>query len=510
MTNEFVEKSINDSIISYSERSRLYALQPEGKGSPFVESISSYLCRIAESHNIKVSTLFFDILYPLLPSYSYLKNLKGKKLIRGSSLLGIGKTAIEIVSALEKLTKRDDLQALTLLNWSAILNLKLISQSKRWCSNCFNEMKESGQRLYEPLIWQIKEISICGKHLVSLREICINCHKRIQHYSSNLQIGFCPFCNIFLGENPIVETSDELGIDSTQKVICNMYSQLLKNNYNSLVPTKRVINNFFLRLKNENPSISYSNFARNLAFSSSQMETWFNGECKPPISFWAVVCEIMGVSIEELFIKYHSLEALKPLLEKRKKSEKRVFINKENKQLLEMELMKYLNSGEGNLSLLEFSRIQGYTPGVVKRHFPKLSEEVIEKNKEKINNDKIIFYDSVEKQIRKKLNNKGVERLSLTRILEQYGISYQMGRKYLPQLCDEVSNEYQQYIIEKRKKEIFSNEEEIKNIVMDMHNQGMYPINSKITKKHSIPLIFRNSYYREYRDSIKRELGYFD
>ncbi|MED2762089.1 TniQ family protein [Bacillus thuringiensis] len=510
MNDKLMEFSAYKQTIDYSERSLLYALQPEGKGTPFVESISSYLCRIAESHNIKVSTLFFEILYPLLPSYSYLKNVKGKKLIKGSSLLGIGKTAIEIVRVLEKLTKRKDLHTLTLLNWSAILNLKLISKSKSWCSLCFNEMKQSGQNLYEPLIWQINEISICSKHFVSLQEICTNCQKRIPHYSSNMQIGFCPFCSTFLGGKSLLDTSDELGSDSIQKKLCDMYSQLLKNNYNPFVPTKRAISNFFFRLKNENPSISYSNFARNLAFSRGQMETWFNGECRPPISFWAAICEIMGISIEELFIKDHSFEILKPLLEKRKKSGKRVFINKENKKRLERALVKYLNSGEDNLSLIEFSRSQGYTPVVVKHHFPKLSEEVIKRNKLKIRNDKIIFYDSVEKQIRKILNSKDIKRLSLKQTLKQYGISYQMGKKYLPHLCDELSNSYQQYIKEQRKKVIINNEEEIKRIIMDMHNQGVYPINSKIIKEHPNPLIFRNCHYREYRDTIKRELGYFE
>ncbi|MFA1714145.1 hypothetical protein ACDX66_20805 [Peribacillus frigoritolerans] len=113
----------------YSERSQLYGLEPIGKGTAFVESIGSYICRLAYSHNIQVSRLMQEVIYPKLLSQEYLKK-QYYKTISGSSTIGIGKIAIEVVSALELLTKRNDLTELTLLNWSAILNIKLISLKK--------------------------------------------------------------------------------------------------------------------------------------------------------------------------------------------------------------------------------------------------------------------------------------------------------------------------------------------------------------------------------------------
>src|ERR1044071_2135600 len=48
-------------------RGRLYSLEPVGVDTPEVESLSSYIVRLAEEHSVTVGTLFRQELMPNLP-----------------------------------------------------------------------------------------------------------------------------------------------------------------------------------------------------------------------------------------------------------------------------------------------------------------------------------------------------------------------------------------------------------------------------------------------------------
>src|SRR5687768_14088226 len=48
------------------ERSRLYRKHPICVGTPLVESLTSYLCRVADAHSITIGTLLTRIVLPLI------------------------------------------------------------------------------------------------------------------------------------------------------------------------------------------------------------------------------------------------------------------------------------------------------------------------------------------------------------------------------------------------------------------------------------------------------------
>lgn len=51
-------------IGSYAPRSRLYSLPPFGAGTPLVESLPSYIMRLAHSHSVTVETLITREILP--------------------------------------------------------------------------------------------------------------------------------------------------------------------------------------------------------------------------------------------------------------------------------------------------------------------------------------------------------------------------------------------------------------------------------------------------------------
>src|SRR6266568_5507760 len=108
-------------------RSRLYSLEPIGIGTPEVESLSSYLNRLAQAHCVTVSAL---IAHELVPHVDTLASARARRapspsreVPRGLGQLlapriyGLGRTAATWVDGLEGLTGRRDLRFLTLLTW---------------------------------------------------------------------------------------------------------------------------------------------------------------------------------------------------------------------------------------------------------------------------------------------------------------------------------------------------------------------------------------------------------
>ena len=133
--------------------SRLYHLEPIGMGSPFVESLTSYVTRLAEAHSILSRTLVTDDILPRLnqshlyhnghPTYDHLtKFWKQSAFLNGTSM-----EARNWVQAMEQLTLRCDLRFLTMLTWSSVLSSRgLLRPTQAWCPACYQEWRERGRR----------------------------------------------------------------------------------------------------------------------------------------------------------------------------------------------------------------------------------------------------------------------------------------------------------------------------------------------------------------------------
>lgn len=96
---------------SVPPRSRLYHLEPIGVGTPYVESLTSFLMRLANAHSLEVSTL----LSKEISNYfhrEYLQEHRNKGLStllnRGAALNCNGILASQLHQSLKQLTLRKD------------------------------------------------------------------------------------------------------------------------------------------------------------------------------------------------------------------------------------------------------------------------------------------------------------------------------------------------------------------------------------------------------------------
>lgn len=88
----------------------------------YVESLTSYISRLAKEHNIATGTLINKILFPNMDKEYLIKSAKhgGNRFYDGAkSINGYCKNALDFSKVLEVLALRNNLKGLRLTNWRA-------------------------------------------------------------------------------------------------------------------------------------------------------------------------------------------------------------------------------------------------------------------------------------------------------------------------------------------------------------------------------------------------------
>lgn len=187
-------------VVIQRETTILYSLEPIGVGTPFVESLSSYLARLAAAHMLSVSLLLRHLIAHYLPRRNHnLRKAIGFQGIVGK-MNGAGQDASDFVGVLQKLTGRSDLHSLTMLPLSMLLsNDKLLSDISKWCPYCFEEQRMAGITIHQPLLWSLQDFKKCPAHNSELTKACPHCNLGSPIIASRTVNGYCHQCKAWLG-----------------------------------------------------------------------------------------------------------------------------------------------------------------------------------------------------------------------------------------------------------------------------------------------------------------------
>jgi len=173
--------------------SRLFHFEPIGVGSPYVESLTSYVARLAKAHSVPAGTLLAIEVGPLvkknyLPNTRSLAEIYGQESVR--ALNGNRSGALQLVQALEALTLRTDLRFLTMLLWAEVFpSLGLLKHQHSWCPLCYQKWSEKGLIIYSPLLWALRGVTVCPYHHQVLQSQCPHCHQEFLPLWRNTQPG---------------------------------------------------------------------------------------------------------------------------------------------------------------------------------------------------------------------------------------------------------------------------------------------------------------------------------
>jgi len=192
-------------------RSRLYALEPIGIGTPFVESLSGYIARLAEAHAVSVGDLVGRELSSSKskPLTSFGQFTKQRRVnshrfhARAHAINGFGESSKRWIDALEMATLQKDLRFLTLSLFDGVFSRQGATRhSRAWCPKCYDEWRTRGAIIYEPLLWSIDLVVLCTRHLVSLAGECPHCRRPSKPLAVYSRPGHCSHCQHWLGESP--------------------------------------------------------------------------------------------------------------------------------------------------------------------------------------------------------------------------------------------------------------------------------------------------------------------
>lgn len=187
-------------------RSALYPLKPVGVGSPDVESLTSYLARLATAHSVSPRTLLVEAVVPLVGRSDLSKatdnSLSAFWTTDSRALNGTGTIARVWSRAVATLTGGTDLAHLTLLTWRNVLPARgLLRRTRAWCPACYEEWRRDGSVIYDPLRWALAVVTICPRHRRLLRQACPHpdCRRSQPLLASRAMPGHCAACGGWLG-----------------------------------------------------------------------------------------------------------------------------------------------------------------------------------------------------------------------------------------------------------------------------------------------------------------------
>lgn len=183
-------------------RSRLYNLDPVGLSTGFVESLTSYFSRLAETHSVSAGVLNHRELLPLRAGHRNMFScaVTAKTRCFTSTINSVGNVAARFAAVVGNLTGRRDLHCLTMLPWKPVLPTQLLTRGVAgWCPHCLNKWRDTGKTIYMPLLWALEIVKYCPNHCCPLQLVCAFCGKPQPLLGQCCPIGYCARCKRWLG-----------------------------------------------------------------------------------------------------------------------------------------------------------------------------------------------------------------------------------------------------------------------------------------------------------------------
>jgi DNA-binding transcriptional regulator YiaG len=446
--------------VEIQSHSRLYSLEPIGVGSPMVESLTSYLTRLAEAHSVPLYKLFLQEILPqfntIKEDYIVPRDLTGLW-SKCSALNGVTDLARNHVHALELLTIRSDLNFLTMLKWADVLPPRgLIRRTRAWCPSCYEAWRNSGQIVYDPLIWALEVVTICPKHH---QKLCLRCpyhdcqHEQF-HFTSRYVSGYCSWCRRWLGSNTRTDEENLTTLESErtyQSWIYKMVGEMLSAAPNlPILPSKSNLTAVFTQSINESTGGSQKAFSRQFHIPLSSIRNWNRGKHTPTMGNLLKICYQLGIS---------------PLS----------FITGDKEHL------KY--------SFIEFTAESAVpnTMGKKRRKFE---------------------IDQVRSVLLSVLQDQPNPPPSMREVARGLGYNYSQIIRKFPDLCKAISARYLLFLSQKRRATIQRDCDKVREAMLILHAQECYPSLRQVGKLLKNSSILKDPHvYNAWKEMLK-ELGY--
>ena len=469
------------SIPPIPPRSRLYHLEPIGIGTPYVESLTGYVLRLAEIYHVTTKHLIMGEIVtlqsqqePIIEYHRRVNRLWGENIL---ALNGLSFNVALWVDILQSLTICDNLRFLTMLTFSEVIAVnRLIRGSKAWCPRCYEEWRLSHQVIYEPLLWALKGVDVCLRHQQLLVSQCSNCLKTILFLTQLARPGYCPYCTRWLGG--IQEQRSLNNGPHNVKEMDWLYwaaeasGDLLAGAPALAVPPpreqiKKRIEGFVAHLASGNRS----KLARLWGISSTALWAYLFKEQVPYFDSLQRICFASSITPLEFLTTAvlppsrdsgFSVSSI-PIISKGKGK----YMTQEDVQCMKQVLEEILALDDQLVSfpsLRDVVRQMGFDEKTVRNHFPDLSKAISSRYMKRWSDSDrlVLMMQALEEAL------KAPEPVSLKSVARQLGCKDAILRKYHPDLSRAVVTRYRERfnytVIEQRLRDVLASDAEFPSI----------------------------------------------
>jgi hypothetical protein len=439
-----VVEIINSAPAVLAGRSRLYHLEPVHQINGLVESLTSYIARLAAAHCLPLWILIKRELTPLFECQSVVTmNDISKALVGnlGSAVNGNNNTARETLKIVEQLTARSGLGDLTMVTAENYLSsTPLIRPIQSWCPQCLEEWSASEQILHYPLLWNLASVHACPVHEIRLHNVCPRCGRSHHPLAAGLRIGRCPRCGSWLGmmgrQQPSAELQGERPT-AWQIYAANTATTLLANlasNWQARANDRSFFAGNVSRVVNHAFAGHGHAFAKFMRITYYTVFKWCRETQRPSLNSILVLSYRLGVPASELILGPLDVEKVVPRWE----------LGESN----ELRLRPFLRS---------------------------------------------TVRDQIEQTLRATIQKDLSPPPSLRSVCVKAGFQPNHVSRRFPELSRQISDRYKLYMLEKRRKSGQSLKHSIRSAVIEFHAAGIYPSMKKLEKKLAlnIPRSFR-------------------
>ncbi|MBD1897924.1 helix-turn-helix domain-containing protein [Coleofasciculus sp. FACHB-129] len=438
------------------KRSHLYHLPPVGVGTPFVESLTSYIARLAESHSVLPSVLISKEITPYLKKV-FAKRLSSRRLRalfdRARALNGTGEIAMDFVQALETLTLRSDLCFLTLHSCASILAPRgLFRPYKAWCPACYQKWRLSRQVVYEPLLWVIETIKVCPQHQQPLCLYCPHCHKQPPLLEWHSRSGYCSICGKWLGSVCDSFACSNLSPEDLKKEIwvADSIGELITAVHSLSSPLLREnVAKAMCAAINLATKGNIAAFASDLGIPKNTLWMWHTGKALPQLDVLLKICYWLEISLLDFLIPEKL--AAKPLKISLQKSSERA-------------------------------------------HNKRVSPKPFDS-------------DTVEEALQAMLASDEKPPLTMKEAAERLNHDRRTISRHFPNLCHAIAAKSRRYRKAAHEKKIEQSCEEVRQIALKLHNENVYPSEGRVSQLMTKPGDLRNKKVRATLQELQSELS---
>ena len=340
--------------------SHLYNLKPIGIGTPYVESLTSYIKRLAEAHSVSAGNLIRKELIPDMErNYVMINHFVRNNAIKINTMQSDISDCI--VRILGEKTCNNSLIHLTMSAWKECFESRnTFRKNNAWCPFCFEESLKSNEPLYEQLIWTFRDVDICRKHQTPLVQKCPYCNA-LNTFISHSRVGYCSKCNYWLGLRSDENAQIPLINDEWHNWVYDNVGQLL-----TVLPIIEEANLIKFRKNLSRLNISMRRICKEINVSHGLIRNW--GGSKPCLTDVLGLSFKVGYSVYELLTQ--DIETFTDVFLNRKIVTK----NKNFRNITDIkELKRALDEAISNngVSLTKLSKQVNTKNATIKKYFPK-------------------------------------------------------------------------------------------------------------------------------------------